>query len=553
MSPMVLLGGVVLRRAVNGIMDELTRSFLKTITVLGGSCALLVGVYGGSKWGLEELLRFEGVGEVLAARIPGLVYLVLALMLTMSSAVTFLGVYFRASETAYLHTLPAPRRMVFLWRWIESLLLSSWAFPAIVFPFHVALWGALGANLWYLGSFAVFLPAFASLTTTVGALLACGLVALGPLWRHVRLGALIAVGACLAWFALHANAANPAQLRDDPVLFLQVTLARFRLGFSPFFPSGWWYLGGEALRAGDITTAAGYFLCLSTSALLLLWVLLAIAPGPLYRLWTQWSANPSSLAWRWPTTMGDRLFGFLRPPLRALVVKDLCLIIRDPSQWAQTILLFGLMGVYVASLKGMAYHNLPVQWRLMVVTANLAAVAGILASLGARFFFPMPSLESRMAWVVRLAPLPPEHTLWAKVALAMLWTLPPALAIAIGTIVMLDLPAALIVVALFDVALFDVALMSMSVGFGFLLPELGQDEPARIVSGFGGTAALLVGLAYVLVAAILVWLQVGWVPWVSRAVAHRIGTLALGGLSLGISTAVLHAAARRIRSVEIAG
>jgi ABC-2 type transport system permease protein len=367
------------------------------------------------------------------------------------------------------------------------------------------------------------------------------------------MAAVAAAGAWLVLWAWRSNGAVQVQLQDDPVLFLQTTLSRFNLGFSPYFPSGWWYLGAEALRAGHVGTALGFFACLSASGLLLVWVLLSFAPGPVYRLWTQWSTGSAGYPTRGAWVAVERLLGFLSPPIRALMMKDLRLLIRDPSQWAQTVFLFGLMGIYVASLRGMAYHNLPMSWRLLVVAANFAAVAGILASLGTRFFFPLPSLEARMAWVVRVAPIPPHYTVWAKVALAMLWTLPPAAAIAAGTIYMLDLPRSLVMIALLDVFLIDLALMSMSVGLGVLLPELGQDEPARIVSGFGGTAALLLGLGYVLIAAVLVWVQVGWIPWLTRAASHGLGTICLGLVSLAISFSALRAAARRVSQIEITG
>ncbi|MBN1424156.1 hypothetical protein JXA88_06335 [Candidatus Fermentibacteria bacterium] len=553
MKSITLLAGVLARRAAHGIADELSRSVLKTVTVLVGAALLLLFVYAGSRHGLALLLRFEGLGEVLAARMPGLIYLVLAGMLTISAAVTFLGVFFRARETAFLHTLPLSRRTVLFSRWLETLLLSTWAFPAMALPFHVALWTTLSANLGYLLSFAAFMPAFAVLASATGALIACGIVALGPLWRTIRLAALATGGIALVLWALQGSGGAPAQLQDDPVLFLHATLSRFNIGFSPYFPSGWWFLGAEALRAGDLGTALGYFACLASSGLLMVWLLLWLAPDPLYRLWTRWSSDSAGSAKQWGIVAADRLFRFLPPPIRALVVKDLRLLLRDPSQWAQTLLLFGLMGAYVASLRGMSYHNLPVQWRLLVVAANFAAVAGILASLGTRFFFPLPSLEARMAWLVRVAPVRPRTTLWAKVGLAILWTFPPAAAITVGTIIMLGLPSSLVLTALLDVFLIDLTLMSMSVGLGMLLPEMASEEPARIVSGVGGTTALLLGLGYVIASAILVWVQVGWIPWLPRAASFRVGTFALGGISLAVSGLVLHAAARRVDTVEILG
>src|SRR5204863_3056350 len=48
------------------------------------------------------------------------------------------------------------------------------------------------------------------------------------------------------------------------------------------------------------------------------------------------------------------------------------------------------------------------------------------------------------------------------------------------------------------------ALSGLAIGLGALMPNLKEDNPARIVTGFGGTLDLLLGFAYVLVTSVLV-------------------------------------------------
>jgi hypothetical protein len=235
-----------------------------------------------------------------------------------------------------------------------------------------------------------------------------------------------------------------------------------------------------------------------------------------------------------------------------MIVKDARLLARDPGQWAQSVLLFGLMATYVAGLRGMAYQRLPLQWKLLVTTANFGAIAGILASLGTRFFFPLPSLEGKMAWLVRLAPMAPERALRLKLVLGLVWTYPPTLALAAGTIVMLDLPRPLLFIAVLNTFLLDLALMSLSVGLGAILPEMGQEETSKIVSGLGGTVALLLGLGYVLIASGLIALQLGLIPVLRFATAHLAGTALLSILSLTVSFVVMNSATHRVRSLEVA-
>lgn len=552
-SSLFLFSRVLLRRAVLGVRDGLRRSILRTVTVLGGSLMLLVGAFVGSKVALAKLMTFPGVGEVLATRIPGLIFFMLMTMLTISSAVTFLGVFFRSRESFFLFSLPISRRTVFFWRWFESMIYSSWAFPILVFPFHLALHQTLQANVAYLASFPLFLVPFTLLVGGAGAILACALAALGITWRLVRRFLMVLVAGFLVYYTLTGATSALPQLDDDPVRFLQATLAKFSLGFSPYSPAGWWFRGAESMRAGELTTAAGYWCMMMSTGLTLLWVVLAFAPGPLFRLWAGW---PGARTRRTVSSSGffslDRLLGFLSPQTRAMVVKDARLLARDPGQWAQSVLLFGLMATYVAGLRGMAYQNLPLKWRLLVTTANFGAIAGILASLGTRFFFPLPSLEGKMAWLVRLAPVAPERALRLKLVLGLAWTYPPTLALAAGTIIMLDLPRTLLFTAVLDTLLLDIALMSLSVGLGAILPEMGQEETSKIVSGLGGTVALLLGLSYVLVASGLIAMQLGLVPVLKFTTAYLTGTAALSILSLGVSYTVMKTAIHRVRSLEVA-
>ena len=156
-----------------------------------------------------------------------------------------------------------------------------------------------------------------------------------------------------------------------------------------------------------------------------------------------------------------------------------------------------------------------------------------------------------MSWLIRLAPVHPDRALRLKLALGIVWTYPPTLALAVGTIVMLDLPQTLLFSAVIDTLLMDVALMSLSVGLGAILPEMGQEETSKIVSGLGGTVALLLGLGYVLVAAALIAIQLGLIPVLQFTIAHLTGTAALATLSLGISYVVMTVDVRRVQALEI--
>src|SRR5690606_12402917 len=100
----------------------------------------------------------------------------------------------------------------------------------------------------------------------------------------------------------------------------------------------------------------------------------------------------------------------LRDPVRSLVIKDFRLFWRDPVQWSQFIIFFGIMAVYVASLRNRTGIQSSEAFRNWVVCLNIGACTLILATLTSRFVFPLISLEGRRFWIIGLAPLT-YHTL----------------------------------------------------------------------------------------------------------------------------------------------
>src|SRR6185503_9722582 len=104
----------------------------------------------------------------------------------------------------------------------------------------------------------------------------------------------------------------------------------------------------------------------------------------------------------------------LSPQLRLLIVKDLRLFRRDPVQWSQFIIFFGLLGLYFANIRRFSYDVNYTAWVNMISFLNLAVVGLILSTFTTRFIFPMISLEGRRFWILSMLPVRRESILWAK-------------------------------------------------------------------------------------------------------------------------------------------
>ena len=78
---------------------------------------------------------------------------------------------------------------------------------------------------------------------------------------------------------------------------------------------------------------------------------------------------------------------------------------RDTAQWGQSVMLFGLLGVYIINLRHFTHQLRSPFWINLVAYLNLTACALNLATLTTRFVYPQFSLEGQRLWIVGLAPL----------------------------------------------------------------------------------------------------------------------------------------------------
>ena len=195
--------------------------------------------------------------------------------------------------------------------------------------------------------------------------------------------------------------------------------------------------------------------------------------------------------------VGKLLF-FMGSRVRQIVLKDAKTFVRDPVQWSQFLIFFGLLAIYFSSLRSFAYEERDIFFRNLIGQMNLLATSLTLATFSSRFIFPQLSLEGRRFWVVGMMPMPREEILIGKLAFSFAASLLISETLIGISSVMLKTPVSL--AALHAVALFGICLglSGLSVGLGTLYPNFAEDNPSKIVAGFGGTLNLVMSLGFVL-------------------------------------------------------
>jgi ABC-2 type transport system permease protein len=321
----------------------------------------------------------------------------------------------------------------------------------------------------------------------------------------------IAAGVII-WVMVGVKPVTEAQAAQslDP-LFLNSLLRHTHLSLSPALPSSWMAQSVLAWGDGLFRKGAFFFLVLLSSALMGLLLSYEVAGNTFYGSWTASIASRAERFQRRSLRVQRRtdrrpflealvdLIPWLSRPVKALTLKDSRLFSRDPTQWSQFLIFFGLLCIYVLNLRNVSLDAQTPFWETLISDLNLAASTLTLSTLTTRFVFPQFSLEGRRLWIIGLSPIGMRKVLLQKFTFSCLCAMLVTVSLMTASSIMLRL--LWVQIAFFDVAIAvpAAALCGLAVGLGALFPNLKEDNPSKIVSGFGGTLCLVISFSYIVV------------------------------------------------------
>ena len=193
----------------------------------------------------------------------------------------------------------------------------------------------------------------------------------------------------------------------------------------------------------------------------------------------------------------NRCLGFLSPPVRLILMKDVRLFRRDPLQWSQFLILICLLMLYFTNVHPVSYTIHVSQWVNIVSFMNLSVVGLLMSTFTTRFVFPLVSLEGRRFWLLGLLPLKRDSILWAKFLFSVGSLLVPCGLLILLSDWRLGIPAMLIVQHQGTSLLLCLGLSGIGVGLGARLPVITEQSPSRIAAGFGGTLNLVISTLFI--------------------------------------------------------
>jgi ABC-2 type transport system permease protein len=529
-SPLLLLlkvNGLQYWRRLKAVREQ---SRLLTAVILIFLSGYLVLSFGLFFKGLKFVASFPGLGTVLTERLLYILFAFLFALLLLSNLVISYTNLFRNRETTFLLSMPVSSQTIFRWKFIESTLLASWAFLFLIAPLLVAFGLTRGVPWHFYLITLILIALFIALPGIAGSWFAIQLARYldrrtFQIMAVVSLVVLVLLGS--SWWK--TQPATDEMLETRVLEMLDQLLIKTRFAQFPFLPSYW--LSTSVIQWGEgVVTLAGFFILVLVSHVSFFSLLAFTRFGaPFYEgvsavqsrasIWTRWQwpiapikhassgARPTidSRPAAHPGIVErlSRRIRFLQPDTRALLLKDARTFWRDTTQWGQSVMLFGLLGIYVINLRHFTHQLSNPFWVNLISYLNLGACSLNLATVTTRFVYPQFSLEGRRLWIIGMAPMGLARVVKTKYWLASFSSLLVTLSLISLSSYLLKMPWDRIAFFAAVVAVMTFALNGLAVGLGVMYPNFKEINPTKIVSGFGGTLCLVLSFLYILASVLL--------------------------------------------------
>jgi ABC-2 type transport system permease protein len=541
-----------------GLRQERTGSRTKFVLLAVIGVSFWSAVFGVFYRFLSYVRQVEDIGNLLAAKVLGIILLAFLSILILSNIITALSTFFLAKDLDFLVAAPVGWIRFYAAKLGETIVHSSWMVGLLAVPILTA-YGIVyhGGPLFPFVCVAAIAP-FLVLPAVGGTVVTVALVNVFPARRTRELLGLIAIGG-VGLLVLLLRLIRPERLaRPDGFRNFVDYLAVLRTPTSPYLPSEW------------------------TASMIMNWLLQIADPVPIAMLWI---AAVGALAFGAAVHRQLFLSGFskaqegserkvtrpmrgpvsaalawLPPDKRELILKDLRLFFRDNTQWSQLILLAVLLMVYLFNIKSLPIHSgerLPFALITMISFLNLGLAGFVLAAVAARFVFPGISLEGRQMWLLRSSPLDPVALLWSKYWMGTIPLLVLALAITLLTNSLLQVSAFMMVVSLGTIVLYTLAVSALAVSFGVFYPQFGTENAAQIPTSYGGVVYMMASLTLLAVVIMIEAVPVAALlrSWQAGGDTPPTADLALAGLAVvvvcvGATIVPLRLSSRRLERME---
>jgi ABC-2 type transport system permease protein len=485
----------------------------------------------------------DSFGDILAYKLLSMVLITFFTLLVFSGVITSLSKLYLSRDLILVHAMPVSASKIFLARWFESTVDSSWMVIVYSLPVFLSYGIVFQAGPFFYLTVGLTLLLMCLIASSLSAIMVVLIALILPAGRirtvFIFLSLFLFV---ILLFAFRLM--RPEQL-TNPDAFSSV-LQYFRsleTGGSPWLPTTWIFDSIRASLSGSYRTAL-FGLALAWSfAATLIFVMTWIAGAAYFtgfskaqttseRLLPGRSERSKSAAW---------LLHFLSGPARAFAVKEIKVFFRDQTQWPQIFLILALIVIYLYNFSVLPLERSPMKTiyiQNLLAFLNMGLASFVLTALAARFVFPAVSTEGAAFWIVRAAPVQMRTFLWVKYFIYYIPLLLLSEILIVATNILLQVTDFMMALSVVTVFCMVPGIVAMGVGLGAAYPDFQSENPAQAVTSFGGLLFMILCTVFI---GLVIVLEAGPVYHVFIAGVHG-RVLSIGQwawLSVSFSLALL--------------
>lgn len=472
---------------------------LMKLLLFGGiGLAFWGGIFGVSFRVLRYFKGIEELGHLLAFKLLSMILITLLSLLIFSSILTSLSKLFLSKDLNLVHAMPVSTCRIFLARWIESTLDSSWMVVIYLLPVFLAYGIVFRAGLFYYLTVGSVILSLVVIASCLSAMLVVSAVVLIPANRirnlFVFLGLLLFVILFIAFRLL-----KPERL-VNPEVFSTVLmyLSALRTPNLPYLPSTWAFDSIQAAINGSIPETL-FHMGLSWSCVGMMMFLMMLMADQFYPAGlSKAQTSPARLLKR--KISGDKIFGCLPAPLKAFVVKEIKSFFRDQTQWSQIFLIGGLVLIYIFNFKALPLEKAPIKTvylQNLLSFLNVGLASFVLIAIAGRFAYPAISNENEAFWIVRSSPISLGQFLWVKFSIYLLPLLILSEILIVATNIFLNVTPFMMFLSTITIFFMVPGVVGIGIGLGAAYPNFKSENPAQSITSFGGLLFMILCAAFV--------------------------------------------------------
>ncbi len=462
------------------------------------SLSLILTILGTYFLILEGFLFLDslgGLGTVILRRIFYILFFILFFMLGMSSSVVFYALSFKNRETEFFLSLPLRIEEIFKKKFIQTSFIASWV-PFLVLCLFILIYCKINnLSIIYTFLFIFYLLPFLFISIWVGVISSLVLL------RFLSLKSIFLFFLSFFLFILFFFFFFKPTSPEASSYFLSQEFALFKLSRVWFLPFYWIAEGFTKLEESQFFSSFIFLMNLWSLSFLLLRSLGFLGRKFFREAYFKHQVPPSKK--EIPKNILDFMIEKLPLPsyFKLFILKDIKTFLREPREYLQILVFFGILFFYFLNLRHFSYHLLGSLWKYLILTLNTFGILCISSALTVRFIFPQWSREIKLFWLIKRSPISLTKIFIAKLIFFSSFFVLLALGLILISNIMLEVKGELFYLSLVLVIIGSFTFSCISLALGAYFSDFRRPYLAALES-LGGFLNLVVNLSYLALALI---------------------------------------------------